>query len=73
MANKNEAVGTLEFIDNAFMNSVATVELKEIFNERKFDYPKPTTFVKQLIKIFPKKDGIILDFLLAVAQLDKPY
>lgn len=62
MANKNEAVGTLEFIDNAFMNSVATVELKEIFNERKFDYPKPTTFVKQLIKIFPKKDGIILDF-----------
>lgn len=71
-------VATLEFADNIYMNAVATKELSEILPSIKFDYPKPTVFVKSLIEFVSNKDSVILDFFAgsgttahAVLQLNK--
>lgn len=40
-----------------------TKELKEIFQKNvDFDYPKPSSLIKYLIYLYPKKDACILDF-----------
>jgi adenine-specific DNA-methyltransferase len=66
---KNEAVNTynpvnsLFAIDNEFMNQGATTELKELFTEAIFSYPKPTAYLYELIKCSATNDtDIILDF-----------
>lgn len=79
MEEKNMPVDSLAFVDNIYMNSVATTELKNIFEgESVFSYPKPTSFVKKLVEYTSKKDSIILDFFAgsgttghAVATLNK--
>lgn len=78
LQNQNLPVATLEFTENDFMNSVATKEVSNILNNSKFDYPKPISFIKKLIKMIPKKDATILDFFAgsgttghAVMQLNK--
>ena len=64
-------IGTTEY---------GTNELKNIFNTKKspLDYPKPSTLIKYLIKLYPLKNSIILDFFAgsgttghAVLQLNK--
>lgn len=62
MKNICQPVGTLDFVDNIYMNSVATSELKEIIGAGKFDYPKPVQFIKDLIKYSSSPNAIILDF-----------
>lgn len=47
---------------DGFTNRQAIIEVKKIFGDRIFSYPKPTTFIKELIKIGANKDSIILDF-----------
>ncbi|MBF0714157.1 site-specific DNA-methyltransferase [Gemella sp. GH3] len=71
-------VDTLYFIENEFMNSVATKELSVLVKNEKFDYPKPTYFVEKLIKFTSNKNSTILDFFAgsgttghAVMQLNK--
>lgn len=66
---KNEAmnpynpVNSLFAIDNEFMNQGATTELKELFTEAIFSYPKPTAYLYELIKCSATNDtDIILDF-----------
>jgi adenine-specific DNA-methyltransferase len=66
---KNEAmnpynpVNSLFAIDNEFMNQSATTELKELFTEAVFSYPKPTFYLYELIKCSATDDSdIILDF-----------
>lgn len=66
---KNEAmnpynpVSSLFAIDNVFMNQGATTELKELFTEAIFSYPKPTAYLYELIKCSATNDtDIILDF-----------
>lgn len=79
MEEKNMPVDSLVFVDNSYMNSVATTELKNIFEgESVFPYPKPTLFIKKLVEYISKKDSIILDFFAgsgttgnAVMQLNK--
>ncbi|WP_223811459.1 DNA methyltransferase [Campylobacter sp. LR264d] len=39
-----------------------TSELKDIFNNKVFNNPKPTNLIKHLLKISTNKDSIILDF-----------
>lgn len=39
-----------------------TKELKKIFNQELFDYPKPASLIKYLIYLYPKKKFTILDF-----------
>lgn len=42
-------------------NKKASVELKDLFNEKVFDYPKPVELIKRCIEIYANKDDIILD------------
>ena len=63
MAVKNMPVNTLFADDNQYMNSVATIELKNILGSGAFNYPKPISFIKKLLEYTAvKKDSIILDF-----------
>ena len=55
-------VGTLKFTENCFMNSVATKELADILHKSKFDYPKPISFIENLIRFTSNKNSVILDF-----------
>lgn len=66
---KNEAmnpynpVNSLFAIENEFMNQNATTELKELFAESIFSYPKPIAYLYELIKCSANDDSdIILDF-----------
>ncbi|WP_299548501.1 site-specific DNA-methyltransferase [uncultured Helicobacter sp.] len=52
---------SLKFIDNAFMNQAATKEAKEIGFVENFAYPKPLSFIVEILKHATKKDSIILD------------
>ena len=50
------------FIDNEFLNEKGTSDLKELFENNCFDYPKPVYFIKKLIQYSTDNDDIILDF-----------
>lgn len=39
-----------------------TKELKELFSDSIFPYPKPSTLIEYIIKLFPNKAATILDF-----------
>ena len=59
-------------------NQDAEKELKDIFGDRVFDYPKPVSLIKNLIKSTGCDDAIVLDFFAgtgttahAVLQLNK--
>ncbi|HEM4069866.1 TPA: site-specific DNA-methyltransferase [Streptococcus suis] len=60
-SEKRLPFGTL-YLDG-YTNRQAVLEVKKLFgDQRVFDYPKPTSFVKETIKLGLKKEGIILDF-----------
>lgn len=56
------SLDSLFAIDNEFMNQTATKELQELFENISFDYPKPTSFIKNLIFASTNENDIILDF-----------
>ena len=44
-------------------NQTATREVKQLFNDNKyFDFPKPVSYIKQMLMVSTKKDDLILDF-----------
>ena len=52
----------LSFIDNPqITNNASAFEIKDIFGSAKFNYAKPSSLVKYLIKTGSDKEGIILD------------
>lgn len=53
---------TLDLVENRFSNDNAKKQLKSIFHEIVFDYPKPTSLIKKLISETSGEDSIILDF-----------
>ena len=53
-------IDSLLFIDNKYMNQVATKEINNLKLE--FDYPKPVEFIKKLIEVSTESGDIILDF-----------
>ncbi len=50
------------FIENDYLNEKGTSNLKEVFNNAYFDYPKPVDFIKKLIKYSTDHNDLILDF-----------
>lgn len=63
LRSQNLLINSLEFSDNQFLNQVASKEQVDIFNDKVFDYPKPSVFIKELISYYPNdKNPIILDF-----------
>ncbi|WP_142413287.1 site-specific DNA-methyltransferase [Hathewaya massiliensis] len=66
---KNEAsnyfnpVNSLFPVESEFMNQSATIELKSLFDNSVFNYPKPTSLLLELTKCCTLNDNdIILDF-----------
>ncbi|HFU4073801.1 TPA: site-specific DNA-methyltransferase [Streptococcus suis] len=60
-SEKRLPFGTL-YLDG-YTNRQAVLEVKKLFDDQRvFDYPKPTSFVKETIKLGLKSEGIILDF-----------
>lgn len=57
-----DPVHSLFGIENEYMNQAATVEVKKIFDEDVFSYPKPVAFIRKIIEYATKKDSIVLDF-----------
>lgn len=55
-------ISTLYFTDNSFTNSKATKQLNALFDDKPFNYAKPTILIKKLIQFSTKKDSIVLDF-----------
>lgn len=53
---------SLFFARNVFLNENGKDELSLINLDSNFDYPKPTSLIKQLINTLNKKDIVILDF-----------
>ncbi len=45
-----------------YYNEIGTSEMTSLFNERIYEYPKPTELLKYLLKIASDQNSIILDF-----------
>lgn len=62
LKNKYTNLDSLYLVDNRFLNQVGTREIKAMGFADKFTYPKSTAFIKELLRHYPKKDGVVLDF-----------
>lgn len=60
--NSKKTVGWGTWLDSVGFNSDATRELKEIFGEKPFDTPKPTSLIEWLLSLHEDDDAIVLDF-----------
>ena len=64
--NKNERVKKVKTLLNddydIGTNEDAESELFNLFGEKVFDFPKPTSLIKFLISLVPAKDALVLDF-----------
>lgn len=52
---------SLDFAENNYINSSGTKEIRA-FDIDGFNYPKPTSFIKELLLSFPNKNATVLDF-----------
>lgn len=59
---RTNKVSSLTFVDNEYSNDNAKKELGRIMDANSFDFPKPTSLIKTLIKLSPSKNPTILDF-----------
>jgi adenine-specific DNA-methyltransferase len=60
---RSKPISTIDLIENTYSNDGAKKELKDIFGEVQFDYPKPTNLIKQLLKISTNNTSMVLDFM----------
>ncbi|MBN8568066.1 MAG: site-specific DNA-methyltransferase [Ignavibacteria bacterium] len=49
-------------VDNKYLNQFATKELSNFFEFKAFDFPKPTTFILDLVSFIDESEFIIVDF-----------
>jgi adenine-specific DNA-methyltransferase len=59
--DKQRSVGWNTWLDSYGFNADGTRELKEIFGEKIFDTPKPTSLIKWLISLHEDENSLILD------------
>ena len=55
-------LSSLSLTDNNFSNDNAKKELQKVMPNGGFDFPKPSTLVRQLLEIIRNKDVVVLDF-----------
>lgn len=60
--NRVKPLSSIELVSSEYSNDIAKKELTNIFKNSIFDYPKPTSLIKILMKIYNKKNAIVLDF-----------
>lgn len=59
---RTKAISSLEFVENEFSNDNSKKNLVQIFESSVFDYSKPISLVKALVKYATNEDDIVLDF-----------
>ncbi len=59
---RTKPLSSIEFIESKYSNDNAKKDLLKIFENSKFDYPKPIELIKTLIKVYDNKNAVILDF-----------
>lgn len=59
---RTKAMSSIDLIDNIYSNDNAKKDLKSFGFDKEFDYPKPCELIKKLIKLYYKKDAMVLDF-----------
>ncbi len=59
---RKKPITSLDFTDNIYSNDNAKKELDNLVKQSIFDYPKPKSLIKTLIKSNPSKNITILDF-----------
>ncbi|MGI6324942.1 MAG: site-specific DNA-methyltransferase [Bacilli bacterium] len=76
LKNVMKPIDSLTFVDNGYMNQVATKEINAM--NINFDYPKPVNFIKNIIEAVVDENDIVLDFFAgtgttgeAVQQINK--
>ncbi len=57
-----DPVHSLFATENEYMNQAATIEIKKLFGDNVFSYPKPVSFLKKLIQYATDEEDIVLDF-----------
>lgn len=62
LTNLCDPVNSLFPVENEYMNQSGTTELKNLFQEIMFSYPKPVLFLYKIIKSCTNFSDIILDF-----------
>lgn len=62
-------MSTIDLIDNPYSNDGAKKELKSLFGEVVFDYPKPVELIKYLLRIATNKKSLIVDFFAGTGTL----
>ena len=60
--DSKKTTGWGTWLDSVGFNSDATRELKDIFGEKPFDTPKPTSLIEWLISLHGDEDALVVDF-----------
>lgn len=63
-----KSVGWSTWLDKYGANADATRELKELFGNKPFDTPKPTSLIKWIINLHANEEAIVLDFFAGSAS-----
>lgn len=58
---RTKPLSTLDFLDAEYSNDNAKKDLKQIFNDFAFDYPKPLSLLTKLIQICYSSNATIID------------
>jgi adenine-specific DNA-methyltransferase len=75
---RSKPISTIDFVDNDYSNDRAKKELRVLFGNVTFDYPKPIELVKKILEFSSDKESFVLDSFAgsgttaqAVLQLNK--
>ncbi len=61
ISERKKPLSTLDFLDAEYSNDNAKKDLKQIFTNFAFDYPKPLSLLKKLMQICYSDSAIVLD------------
>lgn len=59
---RTKPITTLDFVENSYSNDNSNKEISSLMNSALFDYVKPTSLVKMLVKTASNSNAIVLDF-----------
>ena len=59
---RKKALSSIDLLKNEYSNDSAKKELRKILGKFKFDYPKPSALIKDLLQRIGNKNAIVLDF-----------
>ena len=66
---RTRAISTLEFVENEFSNDNSKKNLLQLFETSIFDYSKPVSLLRDLVRYTSKGDDIVLDFFSGSATM----